>query len=452
MSKRLFGTDGIRAVAGEYPLDAPTVRRVGAAIAAVLAPAGTDGECRVVLGRDTRESGPWLAEAIAAGLASRGAAATDAGLISTPGLAYVVRQHGFDAGVMISASHNPFRDNGLKVFGADGMKLSDALEQRVEALVLDGDDGGAEDRGAGARPLAVNGALGDGYIAHLEGLVPAGRLRGMRLVVDCANGSASRIAPAVLRYLGAEVTTLGDEPDGRNINLGCGSLHLDGLSAKVREAGADLGLAFDGDADRCLAVDRQGRVVDGDYLLFITGCRMHRRGALRGGKLVATIMSNFWLEEALREQGIALERAQVGDKYVLERMLAEDLVLGGEQSGHVIFRELATTGDGVLTALMLLDALADGAEPLERIVDGIEPYPQVQINVRVGEKPDLRAHAAVGPVVREVEGRLQGKGRVVLRYSGTEPVARVMLEGRDAELVRSEAERLAAAIRRELGA
>ena len=448
MSKRLFGTDGIRAVAGEYPLDRPTVRRVGAAIAVVL---GADAKhaCRVALGRDTRESGPWLADAVAAGLGARGSSAVDAGLISTPGLAHVVRTHGFDAGVMISASHNPFQDNGLKVFGADGMKLSDRLEREVETLVL---DGGAEDPGASGASVEEDTSLGDGYIEHLEQLVPQGRFHGMRLVVDCANGSASHIAPAVLRHHGAEVTTLGVEPDGRNINLGCGSLHLEALADAVRDRGAQLGLAFDGDADRCLAVDARGRVIDGDYLLFITGRRLHRRGRLRGHALVATIMSNYWLEEALRHEGIELKRAPVGDKYVLERMLADDLVLGGEQSGHVIFRELATTGDGVLTALLFLDTLLDEDQPLEQIIDGIEPFPQVQINVRVAEKPDLRAHPAIGPVVEQVEQRLQGSGRVVLRYSGTEPVARVMLEGRDEELVRTEAERLAAAIRKELGA
>jgi len=448
MAKRLFGTDGIRAAAGEYPLDAPTVRRFGVAIAEVL---GMDQPraCRVALGRDTRESGPWLRDAVAAGLSARGSTAMDAGLISTPGLAHVVRTHEFDAGVMISASHNPFGDNGLKVFGPDGMKLSDALEQRVEALLLDGQ---VDDPGERPGAATVGETLGNGYVEHLESLIPAGRLQGLRLVVDCANGSASRIAPQVLRHYGAEIDTLGVEPNGRNINLDCGSLHLDSLAAEVTRQDAQLGIAFDGDADRCLAVDRHGRVVDGDYLLFITGRRLKRQGQLRGDALVATIMSNFWLEERLRAEGIGLIRAPVGDKYVLERMLEDDLVLGGEQSGHVIFRQLATTGDGVLTALLLLDTLVDEGRPLDEIVDGITPYPQVQINIRVREKPDLLGHATIGPVVREIESDLEGRGRVVLRYSGTEPVARVMLEGRDQGLVRSQAERLATVIRQELGA
>ncbi|HVQ26360.1 MAG TPA: phosphoglucosamine mutase, partial [Planctomycetota bacterium] len=249
---------------------------------------------------------------------------------------------------------------------------------------------------------------------------------------------------------GAHVETIGVDPDGRNINLDCGSLHLDRLSDAVRERGASLGLAFDGDADRCLAVDRRGRVADGDHILFVAGRRLERRGELRGKAVVATIMSNFWLEERLAAEGIALRRTAVGDKYVLEEMIEHDLVLGGEQSGHVIFREHATTGDGILTGLLLLDALADGP-PLEEILDGITPYPQVLLNVKVREKPDLGEHARIGPAVREIEAALDGHGRVVLRYSGTEPKARVMLEGQDPHRIREMAERLAALIAKELG-
>jgi phosphoglucosamine mutase len=448
MAKRLFGTDGIRAVAGEYPLDEPTVRRFGDAVAQILLEDCT-APCRVALGRDTRESGPWLRDAVASGLVARGASAIDAGVISTPGLAHVVRSGDYAAGVMISASHNPFGDNGLKAFGPEGMKLSDDVEKRIECLLLDGD---LEDPGDRPGAAVEDDALGRGYVEHLEKLIEPGRLRGLRLVVDCANGSASAIALEVLRHHGAEVEAIGVEPDGRNINLNCGSLHLDGLAAAVDRVGGDLGIAFDGDADRCLAVDRRGRVVDGDYLLFITGRRLKREGRLRGDAVVATIMSNFWLEESLGREGIGLRRAPVGDKYVLEQMLAEDLVLGGEQSGHIIFRDHATTGDGILTSLLFLDTLLDESRPLEQILDGIVPYPQVLLNVPVRQKPDLRAHARVGPVVAEIESALKGRGRVVLRYSGTEPVARVMLEGKDRDLVRKQAEQLAAVIREELGA
>jgi phosphoglucosamine mutase len=448
MSKRLFGTDGVRAVAGNAPLDPPGVRKIGASLAEVLKADGSE-PCRVALGMDTRESGPWLRDAVSSGLTARGVHAVDAGVITTPGLAYVVRSAGFDAGVMISASHNPYQDNGLKIFGSDGMKLADEKETRIESLVL---DGGLGESGGSVRGPEPDGELRKSYIEHLEELIqPQGRFRGLRLVLDCANGSASGIAPEAFRHHGAEVHTLGDAPDGRNINLDCGSLHLDKLAETVTRGGYDAGLAFDGDADRCLVVDRKGREIDGDYILYITGMRLKQKGALRGDALVATIMSNFWLEERLGQEGIRLLRAPVGDKYVLEQMIREDLVLGGEQSGHIIFRDLATTGDGVLTGLLLIDTLLDTKEPLDRIVDGIEPYPQLLINVRVQQKPDLSMHPVVGPVVSEVESALEGQGRLVLRYSGTEPLARVMIEGKDQEAVQRNAERLATVIEKELG-
>jgi phosphoglucosamine mutase len=446
-AKRLFGTDGIRSVAGTPPLDPSTVRRFGAALAEVLGH-GPGGAPRLVLGRDTRESGPWLRDAVAAGLGSRRARVTDMGVVSTPGLAHVVLECGFDAGVMISASHNPFDDNGLKVFGADGTKLSDPLEAEVERLILDAgiaDPGPAD--GAQDDPELVRR-----YVAHLERAVPPGRLAGLRLALDCANGSAAAIAPRVFRDLGAEVACLGCEPDGRNINRDCGSLHLDGLAAFVGEGGFDLGIGFDGDADRMLAVDRTGRVVDGDHVLYLAARHLRRKGALRGDVVVATVMSNLWLEHRLAAEGIRLERAPVGDKYVLERMLATEAVLGGEQSGHVIFRDHASTGDGILTGLLFLDGLLDEPQPLDRLLAAIEPYPQLLINVRVRAKPDLALHPVIGPALGEAETALRDTGRVLLRYSGTEPLARVMVEGSDPTLIRHHAERLVEIIRRELGA
>ena len=289
------------------------------------------------------------------------------------------------------------------------------------------------------------------YVTVLEQAVPRGRFAGLRILLDCANGSASAIAPAVFRDLGAVVETRGDAPNGRNINLGCGSLHLEGLAARVCEGGFDLGLAFDGDADRCLAVDRRGRVVDGDHILFLCGRRMKRSGALPGDAIVATIMSNFWLEKRLSDEGIRLFRAPVGDKYVLERMIVENAVLGGEQSGHVIFRDRGTTGDGILTGLLLVDAVLDDHTTLEATLDGIVPFPQVLINVRVSAKPDLRAHPEIGPVVLAAEREIAGRGRVVLRYSGTESLARVMVEADDVVVVKRTAERVANVIREHLG-
>ncbi|NIL99428.1 MAG: phosphoglucosamine mutase [Acidobacteria bacterium] len=444
MSKRLFGTDGIRAVAGEEPLDPATVRRFGVALTRSLGRTAP----RVVLGRDTRESGPWLRDALAAGIAAGGGAAVDLGVVTTPGLAWVLRARGYDAGVMISASHNPFEDNGLKAFDSAGVKLSDDVERNIEALIL---DTGVDDPGEQAGSTRKQTSDVDGYVEHLVGALDRGRLSGLRIALDCANGAACQIAPRVFRDLGAEVLTIGVAPDGRNINLDCGSLHLEKLAEFVRANGCDSGLAFDGDADRCLAVDRHGRVVDGDAILFVTGRRLKRDGRLPGDAVVATIMSNFWLEERLGAEGVQLHRTKVGDKYVLETMHRRKLALGGEQSGHVIFGDHATTGDGILTGLQLLDAVLAGDESLDRIVDGIEPYPQVLINVRVSDKPDLRSHAIIGPAVQGVEDTLAGTGRVVLRYSGTEPLVRVMLEGKDADQVGEQAESLAEVIRDELG-
>ena len=448
--KRLFGTDGIRAVAGEYPLDPPTVRRFGAALAEILRREGRGDPPRVVVGRDTRESGGWLRDAVAAGLGSRGASAIDSGLITTPGLARVTLDGPFDAGVMISASHNPYHDNGLKVFGRDGTKLPDEREREIETLIL---DRGVDDPGESDRDVESDPALLRQYVEYLERLVAVedAPFAGVRLLLDCANGAACGIAPEVFRACGAAVETLGVEPDGRNINLDCGSLHLERLATRVVAGGFDLGIAFDGDADRALAVDRRGCAVDGDYVLYLSARDLQRQGRLRGDKVVATIMSNLWLEQRLEEEGVRLLRAPVGDKYVLERMIAEDAVLGGEQSGHIIFREHATTGDGILTGLILLQSLRRESRPLEEILDGIEPCPQVQLNVPVGRKPDLREHPVIGPAVASVEQALNGNGRVVLRYSGTEPKARVMVEGRNAEDVRRHAEQLAEIIRNELG-
>jgi phosphoglucosamine mutase len=446
--KRLFGTDGIRSVAGAPPLDPETVRRFGAALADVLR-AATDRPPRVVIGRDTRESGPWLRDAVVTGLNARGASAVDAGVLTTPGLAYATRTTQFDCGVMISASHNPFEDNGLKAFWRDGTKLPDLLETEIESRML---DAAGTSHPHHSPVFDEDPSLLRRYVEFLEGAVrPRGRFEGLRVALDCANGAACAIAPEVFRFHGASVHTLGDRPDGRNINAGCGSLHLESLSAAVREEGCAIGIAFDGDADRALAVDRKGRTVDGDHILYFSMRRLLREGALRGSSVVATVMTNLWLERRLADEGVRLLRAPVGDKYVLERMVAEDAVLGGEQSGHVILRHLSTTGDGILTGLVLLDSLLSEDRTLEAFLDEIVPYPQVLRNVKVREKPDLHGHPVIGPVVDEVERALDGTGRLLLRYSGTEPLARVMIEGTDLEAVKRHAERLALVIQSELG-
>ncbi len=385
--KRLFGTDGIRGVAGEPPLDPGTARTFGIALATVLLRA-TPQPPRILIGRDTRESGEWLRDALCIGLEAGRAEFGDAGVITTPGLAHAVRTSGYNAGVMISASHNPFEDNGLKVFSATGMKMDDGLEREIEVLML---DAGIQDPGEKIIEPCEDRSVIEGYMQELVklGSDPSG-LQGCHLVLDCANGAAARIAPRLFHQLGADLETIGADPNGRNINLNCGSLHLSNLAREVRERGVDLGIAFDGDADRALAVDRKGRTVDGDHILYLAARHLKRLGRLRNDVVVATIMSNFWLEKKLEEEGIRLLRAPVGDKYVLERMLQEDAVLGGEQSGHIIFRDHATTGDGMLTGIMLLHCLKQEADSLETILDRIIPYPQLLINVRVHEKPDLR--------------------------------------------------------------
>ena len=446
--KRLFGTDGIRGVAGQNPLDPPTVRKFGAALAEVVAHA-TGKPARIVLGRDTRESGLWLGKEVAAGLASHAAAAVDAGVITTPGLARATWRGGFNGGVMISASHNPFQDNGLKVFGADGTKLPDEMEKEIEDRILDAAD---IPPGLPTSCVPEDAALVADYVRFLESTVPARALSGVRVLLDCANGSATAIAPAVFRFLGAEVETIGAAPDGRNINLRCGSLHLEALAAAVRADGFDLGIAFDGDSDRCLAVDGRGRTVDGDHILYLGARALKRQGRLRGDTVVATVMSNLWLELRLREEGIRLLRTAVGDKYVFERMVAEDAVLGGEQSGHIIFRDHSKTGDGILTGVLLVHFLHGEARSLGEILDSVVPFPQVLLNVNVRTRVDLLRHPVIGPAVSRVEAAMQGRGRVLLRYSGTEPLARVMVEGADPEQVRRHAAELADLIRKELGA
>jgi phosphoglucosamine mutase len=445
MGKQLFGTDGIRGVAGEYPLDPATVHAFGMALGSDLRRASPDAA--VLIGMDTRESGPWIAAQVAAGLAQQDVRAVSAGVITTPAVAYLTRSDSFTAGVMISASHNPYRDNGIKVFGHSGYKLPDDEEHLVEQEIF---------RHAGEAAgvplqLAPDPLLAERYMDYLASTV-AGGFEGMRMVLDCGNGAAYELAPALFRRLGAEVHAICCEPNGRNINLGCGALYVQSLRAAVLDAEADLGVAFDGDADRAILVAGNGQIVDGDAMLLIAARALKAAGKLNGDLVVATVMSNLGLERALERDGIRLLRTPVGDKYVLEEMVRAGAVLGGEQSGHVIFRQFATTGDGLLTALHILEIARNAGVGLAELTAGLEIYPQRLQNVRVRERRALHELSSVAREIGECEQAFGSSGRVLVRFSGTEPLARVMVEGPDLARVDEFTERIAAAIRNEIGA
>jgi len=443
--KKLFGTDGIRAVAGQPPLDAPTIYAIGVALAHHLGAAP-----RVLLGMDTRESGDWIAATLTAGLVAGGASVESAGIITTPAIAFLTRAHGFAAGVVISASHNPWQDNGIKVFGHDGYKLPDTTELAIEEEIF---------RQLAASPSApqqttppvVNDADRADYIRFLLAAVPGFSLDGKRIVVDCANGAASAVAPELFAGLGGEVVITHSSPTGRNINEKCGALHPEVVATEVARLKADLGVTFDGDADRALFADHRGNVVNGDAVLLLAARDLQARGLLANDTVVATTMSNMGLEAALKRSGIQMYRANVGDKYVLEQMLATGAALGGEQSGHIIFTGRSTTGDGLLTALLVLDMVHRSGKSLAELVADLKVFPQVIVNVKVREKKPLDAIPAVVAAIHAAEQELADSGRVVIRYSGTEALARVMIEAESEPLMRRHADTIANAIRAELG-
>jgi phosphoglucosamine mutase len=446
MGKRLFGTDGIRGAAGEPPLDAATVTALGIALGDDLQRQGLAAH-PVFIGMDTRESGPVIAAQLAAGLAQRGRPVEFAGVVTTPGVAWLARTGGFAAGVMISASHNPFADNGIKVFARTGYKLPDAEEHEIEEEIFRI----LPDVRVSGDPPALSPTFDvRPYLDFLLSTIST-RLAGCRLVIDCGNGAASALAPPLFREAGAEVTAICNEPNGRNINLDCGALHVAKLRQAVLESGASAGIAFDGDADRAMMISPTGRLVDGDAMMLIAARRLQADGNLAGNVVVSTVMSNLGLEKALARLGIAMVRTPVGDKYVLEEMIRRDAKLGGEQSGHVIFRDYATTGDGMLTALRILETCARQNATLDELSVDLAVYPQLLVNIRVRERKPLEQLPRVQDEIRACESALDGSGRVLVRFSGTEPLARVMVEGPDLTEVKTWAERIASAIRSELG-
>jgi phosphoglucosamine mutase len=447
--RKLFGTDGIRAVAGQFPLDPTIIYACGLALGHSLRK--TAAKPKVILGRDTRESGPWIAATLAAGLRETGARVESAGVITTPAVAFLARTHGFHAGVVLSASHNPWQDNGIKIFGGDGFKLPDAVELAMEEEILLQAAQIAAPDPAKLPPVEDNAAFHADYLQFLIDCVPGLSLAGLRIVADCANGASAAVAPELFRRLGGEVTLLNIAPNGRNINDGCGALHPNWVAAEVKSRGADLGLTFDGDADRCMLTGAHLNVINGDAILLMVGRDLKARGMLTGDLVVATTMSNMGLEAALKQSGIRMLRAPVGDRYVLEQMLEHNAALGGEQSGHILMPHLATTGDGLLTSLVVLDLVARSKKSIEELTADLKVFPQVIVNVKVREKKPLEGFPAVVAAIRAAEEELKDSGRVVIRYSGTEPLARVMIEAESEAAMKRHANAIADAIRAELG-
>jgi phosphoglucosamine mutase len=447
--KKLFGTDGIRGRAGTFPLDPPTVSLIGRSLTREYRQS-LGRTPRFVTGRDTRESGAWIEAAFHSGASAEGAVCESAGVITTPGVAFVTKDFAFDAGVVISASHNPYEDNGIKIFSPEGKKIGEETERSIEQAI----HAATSANGIPETPAINDSKAVDyqtAYADHLAGVFPDLRLDGTRLAIDCANGAASHLAPQLFRRLGAAVSTINDEPDGRNINKDCGSLHLGPLCATVATVNADFGVAFDGDADRALFVDEKGNVVDGDATLWVLARFLLDSGDLTSRTVVATVMSNIGLEIALASVGVELVRTAVGDKYVLDELLRSGSDLGGEQSGHVILPRQSLVGDGIMTTLFMLNAMRAKGESLSGLTTGFIRYPQILVNVPVREKRPFDEVPGIASASREIEDQLADRGRLLLRYSGTENLARVMIEGKDQGEIEKQANSLADVIRANLG-
>ncbi len=453
--KKLFGTDGIRGIAGQSPLDPATVYAIGLALAHSLK--ATSQAPRLILGMDTRESSEAIAATLTAGLGAGGASVENAGVITTPAIAFLARAHSFSAGIVISASHNPWEDNGIKLFGPNGYKLPDSTELAIEQEIFRAlENSHAQDAHAPISPAsvqapAVNESDRAEYVRFLRASVPDLSLDNRIVVVDCANGAASSVAPQLFADLGGEVIMTHASPNGRNINADCGALYPAVVAAEVVEQGASIGITVDGDADRCLLADEHGRVVNGDAILLLAARDLHARGLLVNNTVVATTMSNMGLEAALKRSGITMLRAPVGDKYVLEEMQRTGAALGGEQSGHILFTGRSTTGDGLLTALLVLDIIHRAGKSLAHLVSDLKVFPQIIVNVKVRERRPLDSIPPVAEAIRAAEADLAESGRVVIRYSGTETLARVMIEAESELAMRTHAENIANAIRHELG-
>jgi phosphoglucosamine mutase len=447
---KLFGTDGVRGVANEEPMTPETVVKLGRAAAYLFKTKA--GRHKIVIGKDTRLHGYMLECALTSGICSMGVDVLLVGPLPTPGIAFITRSVRADAGIVISASHNPFEDNGIKFFSGEGLKLPDEMERRIELLIASGEIDRIRPRAAElGKAYRINDAAGR-YIEFAKGTVPKGvAFHGLKVVIDCAHGATYKVAPAIFRELGATVIPLNIQPNGVNINDGCGSLYPEVVSEAVLKHKADVGVSHDGDGDRAILVDETGAVLDGDHLLAILALDLKSRGVLRSDTVVGTVMSNVGLDLCLKEAGIAVVRAPVGDRYVLEEMLRHGVNLGGEQSGHIVFLDHNTTGDGVVTALQLLALMAKHQKPLSQLRRCMTAVPQVLLNVRVAEKQDFESLPAVQAAIANAEAQLDGGGRVLVRYSGTEPVARVMVEGRDAEQVERLARSIARAVEKELG-
>lgn len=438
---RLFGTDGIRGVYGGE-LNSALARFVGRALVSVL---GKGKDSRILIGMDTRLSSDMLADSVMEGIADVGGHTVIMGVCSTPAVAYLVKKQGFDAGVMISASHNPWEYNGIKIFGGDGFKLSDALEERIEEIILDTDTQELVVDEKGTVEYSFDAV--EEYARYIIGSCDCS-LSGLKVGIDCANGSASATAERIFKELGAECYMLADDPDGTNINLDCGSTHLEGLKKLVLQKGLDVGIAFDGDADRCLAIDERGREVDGDYIIAILAEKLMSEGSLDGNTVVGTVMSNLGLIKFCEERGITFKSAKVGDRYVLEILNNEGLALGGEQSGHIILRRLSTTGDGQLTAVFLLSHLKKSGKSLSALASVMKKYPQFMINVHADsqDKAAFKTDEVIKRLISDSESEIGTRGRILIRPSGTEPMIRVMTEGEDPTLAKGVCKRLADSI------
>lgn len=443
---RLFGTDGMRGTAGKYPLDYSSIYALGGGLIRLLREQGLPPQ--VLIGRDTRESGEWIEKALFHGIYDQSGEPLSAGIIPTSAISYLTLKHKYSAGIVISASHNPFQDNGIKIFSSKGVKITEAWENHLEQAIKE------EEETVNPKGIKINldqGLIRE-YIDFLKSCYSGAALpQDKKIVIDCSNGASSYLAQQVFSELRAEVLTINASPDGQNINLSCGSLHPEGLARKVVESGADMGIAYDGDADRVLWVDEKGRILNGDFTLFVLAGYMQQKGILRSNTIVATSMSNMGLEAALNQLQLKLHRAKVGDKYVLEQMLNLNSNLGGEQSGHTILLDDCPTGDGILTSIKMLAVLTEKKAPLSALKDGLIEFPQVLVNVPVARKVDFMKIAEIKDAITSVEKQIGDSGRLNVRYSGTESLARIMIEGQDQAEIEDNAGRIAQAIRSNLG-